>query len=357
MIHYVKGNIFESAAEALVNTVNTVGVMGKGLALQFREKFPENFRVYKEACKNNALNVGKMLVVKDSNINTGTKTIINFPTKTHWRLPSEYSYIEQGLKALKDVIVFHEIKSIAIPPLGCHNGGLEWKRVRQLVEQFLADVDCEIYIYEPSDTIIEVLKTERVRLTPARALLISMFHEMNTFGEFASLFAAEKLIYFMQRFGAQDIFKIRFTPHYYGPYSGGKVAHMLYSLNGSYIKGMSAMESRPFDFLWLLDGTAQEAKSYLHKAENSDKLLAIYNRTRNFLSYYYSYYSLELLSSIDYLLNTAVSLKNWRDRDDEEVMKILLQEIQAWSKRKERLFDIKHISQVFHYLKQQEDLW
>ena len=96
MIHYIKGNLLESEAEALVNTVNTVGVMGKGIALQFREQYPENYRVYKNACANNELRVGKMLVVEDSSLTSGKKTIINFPTKIHWRRPSEYSYIEEG---------------------------------------------------------------------------------------------------------------------------------------------------------------------------------------------------------------------------------------------------------------------
>lgn len=124
MIHYVKGNLLESEAEALVNTVNIVGVMGKGIALQFKEAFPENFRVYHNVCRKKELKIGDMLIVKDSNLTSGPKLIVNFPTKTHWRLPSEYSYIEQGLQSLRREIVSRQIRSIAIPPLGSHNGGL-----------------------------------------------------------------------------------------------------------------------------------------------------------------------------------------------------------------------------------------
>ena len=118
----------------LVNTVNTVGVMGKGIALQFKETFPENYRIYREACRQGKLSVGQMLVTVDTNLATGSKVIINFPTKTDWRRPSEYSYIEQGLQALRTEIISRHITSVAIPPLGSHNGGLDWLRVKPMIK-------------------------------------------------------------------------------------------------------------------------------------------------------------------------------------------------------------------------------
>jgi len=118
MINYVTGNIFESEAEALVNTVNTVGVMGKGIALQFKKVFKENYKIYKESCKKNEIDIGKLLIFKDSSLLTGEKYIINFPTKKDWRNPSEYKYIEDGLDDLIKVINKYQIKSLAIPPLG-----------------------------------------------------------------------------------------------------------------------------------------------------------------------------------------------------------------------------------------------
>ena len=259
MIHYVKGNLLESEAEALVNTVNTVGVMGKGIALQFREAFPENYCVYRKACKNNSFHVGEILVTEDDNLISGHKIIMNFPTKDHWRMPSEYSYIASGLAALKKAISQRHIKSIAIPPLGSNNGGLDWARVKVMIEDALNDLDCDVYLYEPTKTIMERMKNERCSLSPARAMLLMMFGDMVANGEFASVFAAEKLIYFMQRFGGKDLFRIDFKPYYYGPYSGGKIAHMLYRMNGSYIKGMVGMESKPFDFIWLVDGAEKSA--------------------------------------------------------------------------------------------------
>lgn len=343
MIHYVKGNLLESTAEALVNTVNTVGLMGKGIALQFKEAFPENYRVYRSACQKKEFKIGDILIVEDSNLVTGRKLIVNFPTKTHWRMPSEYSYIQQGLATLRKEIVDRHIRSIAIPPLGSHNGGLDWLVVKRMIEEALGGLDCDITLYEPSDVIIERMKTERVKLTPARAMLLVMFGEMNRNGEFASVFAAEKLIYFMQRLGAKDLFRIDFQRYIYGPYSGGKVAHVLYHMNGSYIKGMGGMENRPFDYIWLIDGAEQEAKEFINSYKDA-RLIDICDKTADLLQDCYSYYSLELLSTVDYLLQTVPSLDNWRDQDQDVVLDNLEQEIQHWSRRKEQLFKREWLS-------------
>lgn len=350
MINYVKGNLLESDAQALVNTVNTVGVMGKGIALQFREAFPENYRVYRDVCKRKELQVGQVLVTEEDTMMQGHKIIVNFPTKTHWKYPSEYSYIEQGLQSLRCEIVRRGIRSIAIPPLGSHNGGLDWLRVKQMIEAALADLDCDVYLYEPSDVIIEKMTSERVKLTPARAMLLLMFGEMNREGEFASVFAAEKLIYFMQRFGAKNLFKIEYKPYFYGPYSGGKVAHVLYYMNGSYIKGMGGMDNRPFDYIWLTDGADKEAADYI-AAYKDNSLSEICNKTKSFLRGYYSNYSLELLATVDYLLENVSELADWRRKDESEVLDVLAREIQNWSKRKEQMFPPSLLSSAVEYLR------
>lgn len=350
MIRYVKGNLLESTAEALVNTVNTVGVMGKGIALQFKESFPENYRVYRNACQNKEFHIGDMLVVEDSNLETGRKIIINFPTKIHWKMPSDYSYIQKGLVSLRREIEIRHIRSIAIPPLGSHNGGLDWLVVKRMIEEAFAGLDCDIMLYEPSDVIIERLKTERVKLTPARAMLLVMFGDMNKNGEFASVFAAEKVIYFMQRFGAKDLFKIDFKPYYYGPYSGGKVAHVLYRMNGSYIKGMGGMENRPFDYIWLIDGAECEAIEYIDGYKDN-RLREICANTMMFLQGCYSNYTLELLSSVDYLLQSVPALENWRNEEANEVLDTLELEIQRWSRRKEQMFKRALLSDALNYLR------
>ena len=100
----------QSGAEALVNTVNTVGVMGKGIALQFKEAFPNNNKVYMDACKKKELVPGKLLAGWDENLQLGRKLIINFPTKVHWRYPSKYEYIEKGLVALRELLQKEKVK-------------------------------------------------------------------------------------------------------------------------------------------------------------------------------------------------------------------------------------------------------
>ncbi|MEN5436621.1 macro domain-containing protein [Sphingobacterium faecium] len=148
MIKFLQGDLLQSDAEALVNAVNTVGVMGKGIALQFKNQYPENYKVYKAACNKGALKVGSILIVKDGDL-FNQKFIVNFPTKQHWRAPSEISYIQNGLVALKMAIKEYDIHSIAIPPLGCGNGGLDWNVVKPMIIDALQDLDINIYIYEP----------------------------------------------------------------------------------------------------------------------------------------------------------------------------------------------------------------
>jgi O-acetyl-ADP-ribose deacetylase (regulator of RNase III) len=144
MISYTKGNLLDAPVDALVNTVNTVGVMGKGIALAFKKAFPENFREYEIACKKNEVVVEEMFVTKERG-----KWIINFPTKQHWKDPSKLEWIEQGLEDLKRVIIQNEIKSVAIPKLGCGSGGLDWNEVKPLIEKALGSLtDVSIIIYE-----------------------------------------------------------------------------------------------------------------------------------------------------------------------------------------------------------------
>jgi len=326
MIHYLTGNILDSPAEALVNTVNTVGVMGKGIALQFKNRFPANFKAYKEACNNKSLKIGQLLVTEEETLLHGKKTIINFPTKTNWRLPSEYSYITKGLQALVTEIRNRNIKSIAIPPLGAGNGGLDWSKVKPIIVSALQDLDCNVYLYEPNEAIKEVLKKERVKLTPARAMMLAILYEMVKNGEFVSEFAAEKVAYFLQRFGAEEAFKLEFKPYFYGPYSG-KVRHVLFYLNGSYIMGYSSKDKKPFDELNLIMDAEPEVLAYLDLPENTTyKKIVV--KTKNFLSGFYSPHGLELLSTVDFIKQD----KNAHQTDD------ILKEMESWSGRKRTLF-------------------
>ena len=151
MIHYTKGNLVEAPAEALVNTVNEVGVMGKGVALAFREAFPVSARTYEEACQRGEVRVGRVLVTENPSL-LGPRWIIHFPTKKHWRHPSKLEWVREGLDDLARVLRELGIRSVALPPLGCGNGGLEWTQVQRVIEAALSDLeDVEITVFTPSD--------------------------------------------------------------------------------------------------------------------------------------------------------------------------------------------------------------
>src|SRR4029079_5704301 len=140
MIEIAKGNLLEAPVEALVNTVNTEGIMGKGIALQFKQAYPEMFKAYERACRAKQGRLGRMDVHDLGGLVGGPRWIINFPTKGHWRAKSKLSDIEAGLPDLISKICQLQIRSIAVPPLGCGNGGLNWAQVRPRIEQAFAEI-------------------------------------------------------------------------------------------------------------------------------------------------------------------------------------------------------------------------
>lgn len=324
MIKYITGNILESNAQALINTVNTVGVMGKGIALQFKKAYLSNFKAYAEACKRKEIDVGKLFVTRDSNLISGEKIIINFPTKKDWRKPSEYSYIENGLDDLVNIIEEEQIKSVAIPPLGAGSGGLEWEKVKKIIEQKLSYLKLEIFIYEPTVQIKEHLKKERVKLTDARALLLYVLYDLVKNGEYVSEFSSEKICYFLQRFGAKKYFKLTYEPNFYGPYSG-KVRFVLNILNGSYIMGFSDMNKKPFEPLTIVADGYDSVKNHI---QDKQELLAIAKKTMDFLNGFYSDFALELLSSVDYITSKNQAFEK----------NVISRELEKWSNRKRSMF-------------------
>lgn len=308
--------------------------MGKGIALQFKKQFPNNFRSYAKACKNQEIKIGELFITEESSLLTGNKIIINFPTKTTWKLPSKYEYIEKGLLALVQTINQRGIKSIAIPALGAGNSGLEWSEVKQLIGKNLSEIDCEIWVYEPNYSIKERPSTTPNKLTPARAMLLTVLFDLVHHGEFVSEFAAEKAAYFLQRFSGQDVFNLNFQPIFYGPYSG-KVKYVLYHLNGSYIIGYSSMDIKPFEEIQLLTQNEDQIEEYLNKPENKF-YKTIATKTKDFLKGFYSPYGLELLSTIDFII-VSKNITNL-----EEIMA----ELEQWSDRKKSLFKNKNFIQI-----------
>jgi|SRR5664279_485301 len=163
MIRYTQGNLLDAKVEAVVNTVNTVGVMGRGIALMFKERYPENYRSYAAACKAGEVRIGRMFVTATGELD-GPRWIVNFPTKQHWRNASCIEWIEAGLRDLVRVVREKGIRSLALPPLGCGNGGLDWREVRPLVEAAMADLsEVEVVAFEPTAEYETMVKPEGVQ--------------------------------------------------------------------------------------------------------------------------------------------------------------------------------------------------
>jgi Predicted phosphatase homologous to the C-terminal domain of histone macroH2A1 len=339
---FIKGNLLEAQTQALVNTVNTVGVMGKGIALQFKEAFPNNYKLYLSACKRNELQPGKLLVVREATLE-GEKIIINFPTKTEWFQKSKYEYVQLGLLELVKVIKEYNIKSIAIPPLGCGNGGLKWEKVKPMMEEYLSSLsDVDIQIYEPNDEVKKILKEQEVKknakLTPARAMLLYSMFYFESLGENSSLFVANKLAYFLQRLGEKTFNKLKFEASHYGPYSVG-VIHVLHALNGKYLKGLEQMDVKAFEPLELSYDMASEVSEYVKReltSEQRDKLKNLLKLIDGFQSAL----SLEILATVDFVRKDNPSM---HESD-------IILAIKKWSYRKENLFKPKYISVALNHL-------
>jgi len=330
---FIKGNLLDSEAQALVNTVNTVGVMGKGIALQFKERFPENFRAYSRACKAGEVKIGKMFV-HDELTMYGIKTIINFPTKEQWFRKSQYKYIEEGLQDLVKVINDKKIESVAIPPLGAGNGGLNWNKVKKLITQYLSELKgIDITIYEPNAEIKKILQKESrpkdVKLTPARAMLLYALFKYERFGEHSTVFTANKIMYFLQQSG--ENLRLKFEPYTYGPYAQA-VEKVLYALNGKYLTGLEQMQAGPFEQLKLSYNKYDEIQEFVEK--NLDTLQK--QRLSNLFKViegFESTFSLEILSSVHYL----------KKNNPELTKQEILGKIRTWNDRKKSLINEYHV--------------
>nr|WP_270698513.1 macro domain-containing protein [Aeromonas sp. QDB05] len=253
--------------EALVNTVNTVGVMGKGIALMFKERFPANMRAYAEACKQGDVVTGKMFITQTGEL-LGPRWIVNFPTKQHWRNPAQMAWIQDGLQDLRAWLQAQQVSSIAIPPLGAGNGGLPWPEVKQAIETALGDLDIDILLYEPSSQYQNVAKRGGVaELTPARALIAELVRRYWFLGMECSLLEIQKLAWFLARVIGRnplgDPLQLQFKAHRYGPYANN-LTHLLNAMDGSYLQSDKRIpDSKPFDVIWFNEAKKQELAVYL----------------------------------------------------------------------------------------------
>jgi O-acetyl-ADP-ribose deacetylase (regulator of RNase III) len=331
LISRTSGNIVEADTEALVNTVNTEGFMGKGIALQFKRAFPENFRAYERACRAGTVRTGHMFVFATEAL-TNPKYIINFPTKESWRARSKIEYIDTGLRDLVKEVRRLRIRSIAIPPLGSGLGGLNWLDVRPRIERAFAEVpDVEVSLFEPKgapDPRKMPSGAARPQLTLARALLIKLMHNYTELAYRLTLLEIQKLAYFLQEAG--EPLRLRYERGIYGPYAHN-LNKVLETLEGHYTAGYGDQQ-KPDVEIELLSGAVSEASAFLAGMADSNKRL---ERVASAIRGFETPYGMELLASVHWL----ATHEEPRASSAAEAV----QAVHSWNPRKRRMFRAEHI--------------
>ena len=325
MIEYKRGDILKEDVEALVNTVNCVGVMGRGIALQFKKAFPGNFKAYVEACKKKELRPGSVFVFPTERL-CNPHFIINFPTKRHWRNKSRLEDIEAGLVDLVRIIEERDIRSVAIPPLGCGLGGLDWSTVRPRIEaavQALTEVD--IRLFEPEGAPLAdamVHSKKKPTMTAGRAALVGLMRRyLEGFLDPAiTLLEVHKLLYFMQEAGEPLRLKYRKAPH--GPYAEN-LRHVLNVIEGHFVSGYADGGDGPTKQLMLMAGAEKEAASFLQKHPETR---ARFEKVADLVEGFESSFGLELLSTVHWVMKDEPA-----DATDTD---ILVRQVYGWSDHK-----------------------
>lgn len=339
MIQQRLGSLLEADAEALVNTVNCVGVMGKGVALQFKLAFPDNFDAYRRACLAAEVQPGRMFVHERPT--SRPRYIINFPTKRHWKEKSKLADIDAGLVALRAEIENRRIRSVAVPPLGCGNGGLEWAEVEPLIRRHLSGLrDVSVLVHPPGtapgpEDLPSAPRT--IRLTRVRASLLAMMSRYQVPGYDLGRVEVQKLAYFLQVAGAP--LGLRFTKGPFGPYSE-VLNHVLLDLEGNHIRGYG--ERKGHSSIHVLPRAEVEAMRYL---AGDLEAIAQHRRVASLIEGFESPYGLELLATV-----------HWVGRQHPEATRspeTAVREVHAWSAAKRAKFPDRAIRIAWQRLHEQ----
>jgi len=340
MIQTANGNLLEADADALVNTVNCVGFMGKGIALQFKQAFPDNNTAYERACNAEEVQPGTMFIFETRSM-IGPKYIINFPTKRHWRGKSRIEDIEAGLEALIQAVRRLGIKSIAVPPLGCGLGGLNWREVRPLIEQaFTALPDVRVLLFEPKAAPAAKdmpVRTKKANMTHARALFIKLMEQYSGSAYRLTLLEVQKLAYFLQESG--EPLKLKYVAHIYGPYAEN-LNKVLQAIEGHFTRGFGD-SPKPDRDIELLPGAVEAANAVLDPASPSYQRL---QQVGELIEGFETPYGMELLSSV-----------HWVARHGERPAKddaSAVAAVHAWNDRKAQMFQAPHIEIAWRRLEE-----
>lgn len=338
MIEEAHGNLLNADAEALVNTVNCVGHMGKGIALQFKQAYPDNFKAYARACKGDEVQPGRMFTFRTGRM-MNPRYIINFPTKRHWRGKSRMEDIESGLEALVVEVKRLAIGSVAIPPLGCGNGGLNWSEVRPRIERALMELpEVRIQLFSPQgapDALTMPVRTERPGMTPARALFVKLMQQYSALAYRLTLLEIQKLAYFLQESG--EPLRLRYEAGHYGPYAPN-LNKVLERIEGHFIRGYGDSQ-KPDVEIELLAGAVEQADEFL---KTQDESLHRLGRVSEVIRGFETPYGMELLASVHWVARHA----------EPPAMNApaAVTQIHAWNQRKRQMFQDEHIKVAWRAL-------
>lgn len=330
------GDILKADAEAIVNTVNCVGIMGRGIALQFKKAFPANFRAYALACEEGEVQPGRMFVF-DTGAFTNPRYIVNFPTKRHWKGKSRIEDIDSGLSALAQEVRERGIKSIAIPPLGAGLGGLDWNEVRPRIEAALRDVpDLEVLIYQPNGA-PEVVKSSDVppmRHGSASLIVLMQQYLRGLMDPFVTLIEVQKLMYFMQLAGQP--LKLQYEKGPYGPYTQ-TLRHVLHRIEGHFVSGYQDGGDQPFKELTIVPGSFGDAQRFV---ADRPEMQERFERVANLVEGFETPFGLELLATVHWVAT----------REGADTPEKALEHIHRWNERK-RAFTQRQVKIAFDTLK------
>ena len=323
-MEFTKGDILRADVEAIVNTVNCVGFMGRGIAAQFKRMFPANFKAYEAACKRKEVVPGRMFVFATGQL-TNPRFIINFPTKRHWRGNSRIEDIDAGLIALVREVMERGIKSIAIPPLGCGLGGLEWRDVRPRIERAFADLpEVRTVVYEPNEApgAARMSTSGAVpKATPGRAVLVGLVERYlaGLMDPSVSLLEVHKLMYFAQEAG--EPLRLRYVKAPFGPYAEN-LRHVLAAVEGYLLSGYGDGGDAPDKPLELVPGAVEDAKSFLKEHPDT---LERFERVAKLVEGFETPFGMELLATVHWVAKRGAAI-------DEAA---IVRGVHAWGPNKE----------------------
>ncbi|MGI0084438.1 MAG: type II toxin-antitoxin system antitoxin DNA ADP-ribosyl glycohydrolase DarG [Nitrososphaerales archaeon] len=340
-IQLKSGNLLNEKTDAIVNTVNCVGVMGKGIALQFKQRWPKNFKEYEAASKRGEIKTGEMFI-SDLGEWAKPRFIINFPTKVHWRGDSKLEYVEDGLRDLVKQSEHLGIKSISLPPLGCGNGGLDWDDVKKLIFAAFEDrPNITVNLFEPKGAPPAremAIKTAKPKMTAGRAAIIkiiSIYREME-YG--LTKIEVQKLAYFLEMAGQP--LNLKFVKHNYGPYSD-TLRHVLKALDGHYIIGVGDFAGE--SDIVLTPGAVAEAEEFI-KTSGDEDLANQVERVRNLIKGFETPYGMELLATVHWVATQESKVRTV----DEAIVAV-----HKWNARKRAILREDHIRLAWNKLKEE----